>query len=40
MDSVEIVRVPSEVPLPATGVLLLAGLAVLGARRLRHAAKP
>ena len=40
MDNVEIVRVPSEVPLPATGVLLLAGLGVLGARKLRRSAKP
>jgi hypothetical protein len=27
---VEIVQLPTEVPLPATGVLLLAGLGVLG----------
>jgi hypothetical protein len=40
MDSVEIVKLPAEVPLPATGVLLLAGLGVLGARHLRRSAKP
>lgn len=40
LDSVEIVKLPAEVPLPATGILLLAGLGVLGARHLRRSAKP
>ena len=40
MDNVEIVQLPTEVPLPATGVLLLAGLGVLGARTLRRSANP
>ena len=40
MDNVEIVKLPAEVPLPATGILLLAGLGVLGARHLRRSAKP
>jgi hypothetical protein len=35
----EIVQLPTEVPLPATGVLLLAGLGVPGARHLRRSAK-
>ena len=36
---VEIVQLPAEVPLPATGVLLLAGPGVPGARHLRRSAK-
>jgi hypothetical protein len=36
---VEIVQLPTEVPLPATGVLLLAGPGVPGARHLRRSAK-
>jgi len=36
----EIVQLPTEVPLPATGVLLLAGPGVLGARHLCRSAKP
>lgn len=38
MDNVEIVQLPTEVPLPATGFLLLAGLGVLRARTLRRSA--
>lgn len=36
----KIVQLPTEVPLPATGVLLLAGPGVLGARHLCRSAKP
>ena len=37
---VENVQQPAEVPLPATGVLFLAGPGVPGARYLRRSAKP